>query len=105
MSVGQSAASDPADAVLSLGLLSLFGSALVSVAVVVESEEDSLVAAPTLADDADLRLSVTYQPLPLNTIAGGVSTRRASMPQTSQDWTAGASNPSRFSYWWPAPQR
>jgi hypothetical protein len=104
-SAGQSAASDPADAVLSLVLLSLLASAFVSVAVSVEPDEVPLPAVLALSDGADLRLSVTYQPLPLKTIAGGVRTRRASIPQTSQVWTDGASNPSRFSYWWPALQR
>lgn len=44
-----------------------------------------------------LRLSVTYQPLPLKTIAGGVRTRRAVPEHVGQTWTGGASNPSRFS--------
>jgi hypothetical protein len=43
------------------------------------------------------RLSVTYQPLPLKTIAGGVSTRRAVPEHSGQTWTEGASKPSRFS--------
>jgi hypothetical protein len=45
-----------------------------------------------------LRLSVMYQPLPLNTIAGGVRTRRAWPPHCGHSCTDGASNPSRFSY-------
>jgi hypothetical protein len=51
---------------------------------------ESLLAEP-------LRLSFAYQPLPLNTIAGGVSTRLASPLQSGHCCTGGASNPSRFS--------
>jgi hypothetical protein len=49
-------------------------------------------------DDSPLRLSVTYQPLPLKTIAGAVKTRRALPEHSGQVCSAGASNPSRFSY-------
>lgn len=51
-----------------------------------------------LSDGAEPRLSVLYQPLPLNTIAGGRSSRRASPLQLGQGWTAGALKLSRFSY-------
>jgi hypothetical protein len=44
-----------------------------------------------------LRLSVTYHPLPLKTIAGGVRTRRALPEHSGHVCTAGASKPSRFS--------
>ena len=46
---------------------------------------DSVALLPGRSVEAaplDLRLSVTYQPLPLKTIAGGVSTRRACSPHT-----------------------
>jgi hypothetical protein len=83
------------------GLLSLF-SGLLSLLV----EELSLLAAAGVAvvsllavllDGSLPRLSVLYQPLPLKTIAGGVSTRRASAPQVGHPCTDGASKPSRFS--------
>jgi hypothetical protein len=89
---GQSAAA--AEVELLLLELSVVDSLLAGV--LSDSEEAPLPLVET--EEEELRLSVTYQPLPLKTIAGGVNTRRASIPQTSQVWTAGASKPSRFSY-------
>ena len=40
-------------------------------------DEPAVVGGEPLSLDVPLRLSVTYQPLPLNTIAGGVRRRRA----------------------------
>jgi len=46
----------------------------------------------------ELRLSVTYQPLPLNTTRGAVSTRFAvPLPHSSQVWLVSASKPWRSS--------
>jgi hypothetical protein len=99
--MGQSAAAG----VLLLDDVSLFDS-VDELEELEELSEEELPLLPAGEDASEvLRLSVTYQPLPLKTIAGGVRTRRASSPQTSHVCTAGASKPSRFSYWWPALQR
>jgi hypothetical protein len=85
-------------------------SLLVAVSLVELAEVSLLLESPLLEDpeleDPELddsplepffRLSVTYHPLPLKTIAGGVSTRRAVPEHSGQVCTAGASKPSRFS--------
>lgn len=56
---------------------------------------ESAFGSLTLEDD--LRLSVAYQPLPLNTMAGGTNTRRAWPEHWGQICSEGASKPSCFS--------
>ncbi len=62
-----------------------------------ESPFESVAAGAESVPAEPLRLSVAYQPLPLKTIAGGVSSRLASLPQSRHGCTGGASKPSRFS--------
>jgi hypothetical protein len=78
-------------------VLVLVLSALVSDLLSVLESVVSILPGESVEDAPFLRLSVTYQPLPLKTIAGAVSTRRDSAPHSVQVCTAGASKPSRFS--------
>jgi len=69
---------------------------VLSVLVLVESDDEDLLDLLSPSGEP-LRLSVTYQPLPLKTIAGGVRTRRAVPEHVGHAWIEGASKPSRFS--------